>query len=547
MRAQRHLIILLLYSGILFTAFLGSLPADIMEARNFVTAQEMVEYHNWLIPTMNGELRLTKPPLPTWITAAWGMVVGFQSEALLRLPAALMGLLLVVYLFKLILSYSKDSEQALMGGLVAASSFYLFLMSRTGSWDIFCHAFMLMAIFSIVQSFRHYFKTKHLIYGGVFLGLSFLSKGPIAFYALLLPFLIAYLIVYRFKDFAIVGWRWVLLFFPFVVISFAWPLYTYVYVPEEAITVASKEATNWLSYNIRPFYHYWDFPIQSGIWTLVLIVSLAYPFMASRVNDKPAYRLAFFWTIFSVILLSLIPEKKERYLLPVLIPAAWAMSFYYQVLRDALKRNANDLWIWQINKFLLLLVCFGMAGFMFYLNFGGNEKLFQGRTIFPLGLSLVLGFCFAATGVYGFRIAFNKEAERLFHIPILIMLFATLLIMPKLKDILYTNADYNSPTALLENPEHDEIPFFTTHENLRIEMVWESRKRIGYVAPAELLLVDKKVGVFSTEPLIELLTIEQRAKLKLSERGRYDVNRYPRDSKKHTREMDQYFTIVAPK
>ena len=42
---------------------------DIMEARNMVTAREMVHDGNWLVPTMNGDLRLEKPPLPTWLTA----------------------------------------------------------------------------------------------------------------------------------------------------------------------------------------------------------------------------------------------------------------------------------------------------------------------------------------------------------------------------------------------------------------------------------------------------------------------------------------------
>lgn len=32
--------------------------ADIMESRNLVTAREITEEGNWLVPTMNGELRL---------------------------------------------------------------------------------------------------------------------------------------------------------------------------------------------------------------------------------------------------------------------------------------------------------------------------------------------------------------------------------------------------------------------------------------------------------------------------------------------------------
>ena len=49
---------------------------DIMESRNLIAAREMVEEGNWLIPTMNGELRLAKPPLPTWISAGQLLLTG---------------------------------------------------------------------------------------------------------------------------------------------------------------------------------------------------------------------------------------------------------------------------------------------------------------------------------------------------------------------------------------------------------------------------------------------------------------------------------------
>lgn len=50
------------------------LVPDIMESRNIVTAREMVYDGNWIAPTMNGELRLEKPPLPTWLTAVVEMI-----------------------------------------------------------------------------------------------------------------------------------------------------------------------------------------------------------------------------------------------------------------------------------------------------------------------------------------------------------------------------------------------------------------------------------------------------------------------------------------
>lgn len=50
-----------------FFVNLGALPSDIMEECNLVTAREMADDGHWLVPTMNGELRLDKPPLPTWV------------------------------------------------------------------------------------------------------------------------------------------------------------------------------------------------------------------------------------------------------------------------------------------------------------------------------------------------------------------------------------------------------------------------------------------------------------------------------------------------
>ena len=48
---------------------IDNLAVSIMEARNFITAREMITDGNWLLTTMNGEARYEKPPLPTWLTA----------------------------------------------------------------------------------------------------------------------------------------------------------------------------------------------------------------------------------------------------------------------------------------------------------------------------------------------------------------------------------------------------------------------------------------------------------------------------------------------
>ena len=51
-----------------------------MEARNFQAAKEMVEDNNWLLPTLNGEPRYQKPPLPTWLTAFSVLLFNSKNE-----------------------------------------------------------------------------------------------------------------------------------------------------------------------------------------------------------------------------------------------------------------------------------------------------------------------------------------------------------------------------------------------------------------------------------------------------------------------------------
>ncbi len=88
---------LLLVCAAIFFVNLDALIINIMEARNFVTAREMLNDGNWLLTTLNGEARYQKPPLPTWLTAFSGALFGLKSVIGLRLPAAVLALVLVLF------------------------------------------------------------------------------------------------------------------------------------------------------------------------------------------------------------------------------------------------------------------------------------------------------------------------------------------------------------------------------------------------------------------------------------------------------------------
>jgi len=108
----------------IFFPHLNVVEVNIMEARNFITAREMLDYGNWIHTTMNLEPRYEKPPLPTWMTAVSGAIFGMKNLFGLRLPAVLSVVFLVFTFYYLGIQILQDKKQAFIGTLILATSFF---------------------------------------------------------------------------------------------------------------------------------------------------------------------------------------------------------------------------------------------------------------------------------------------------------------------------------------------------------------------------------------------------------------------------------------
>lgn len=304
---------------------LASIQVSIMEARNFITAREMLLDGNWLLTTMNGVARYEKPPLPTWITALSASIFGLKNVFGFRLPTVLMVCVIGVFTYLLSNRILDDKLHSFFNGLIVITSFYIIGITIEAPWDIYAHGFTLITIYFLFEAFINR-NTLKLILAAIFLGCSILSKGPVSLYALFLPFVISYAIVYKINKKEVLQIISVLIVA--LLIGGWWYYYVRTVDPEPFIEIASKEASRWSSYNIRPFYYYWSFFVQSGLWTIPAFISLLYPYLKNKVSNKKGYQFSFYWAIIAVILLSIIPEKKSRYLMPVLIPLSINIGFY---------------------------------------------------------------------------------------------------------------------------------------------------------------------------------------------------------------------------
>ena len=330
---------------------------DIMESRNIVTAREMVYDGHWIVPTMNGELRLEKPPLPTWLTAVAEMISP-DNVALQRGMAGLAALLLCFYFWRF--ARRVLGVEPMVPLLLLCTCYSVVLMGRTASWDIYCHAFMMGCIYHLARGLLAEGSSwRQLTVAGVYAGLSIMSKGPVSLYALLLPFVISF-VAYRRPSVRAKGGALTVMVVTALVIGAWWYVYIRIGEAEALAYVVRKESGAWFGHNVRPWWYYWKFFLETGVWSLLLLTAMFLPLFAGKHHRSGQWTLSLSWMLCSLLLLSLLPEKKSRYLLPILIPACYVMGLVVMRWIDDVRNGAGmpqaDKWAFRINAGVIALV-----------------------------------------------------------------------------------------------------------------------------------------------------------------------------------------------
>ena len=199
--------------------------------------------------------------------------VAHDNIAAQRAMAGVMGTIAIVFFFLIIRDVSGGNTRiGLLAIVVLMTMYQTVLMGRTATWDIYCHVFMLAAIYFLGRGLRApaCLQWRWFPWAGVCLGLSFLSKGPVSFYAMLLPVIIA---AFGLPSLSAKGkWPAISTMIAIaLVISAWWYVWLLTMHPVEAATVFHKESGAWSHHNVRPWYYYWRFFLETGIWALPMV------------------------------------------------------------------------------------------------------------------------------------------------------------------------------------------------------------------------------------------------------------------------------------
>ncbi len=512
-----------------------------MEARNFITAREMITDGNWLLTTMNGEPRYQKPPLPTWLAAISALIFGAKSLFAYRLP----GIIMVVVMANTIYNFShkicRDKFQAFINALILITSFYVVAIVIEAPWDIFTHGFMLIGIYYLYLLFQHsnnnWFNS---LMAGLFIGCSILSKGPVSPYALFLPFLIAYGFTFKFKDFKQIAFPFLVAIIFAVIIGGWWYLYVRLEDPDTFLKIASKETGNWASYNVRPFYYYWSFFTQSGIWTIPAFIGLLYPYLKTRVSHLKVYQFTLLWTIVTVVLLSIIPEKKSRYLMPVLIPLALNTGFYIEYLirrfKDVKDRRESLPVYFNFGLIAIIGMVFGLVGYFYFKSYVSVNWLRFGFTAIVLA---IIGFNI-------FNSLYKKNMQNVFFLIIGFVLSVFVLIAPLNSG--FKNNSHNAISSLSNEAYNQDIKIYVL-DYISPEMIWHYGTSITVLKTVdskfELPSEDKFGLLVNKQDALDFESL--KSNYDLEEITVYDLNRVPTDSKQWNKRLTNTYYMFTKK
>ncbi len=313
--------------------------------------QEMFLTGDWIVPRLNHEPYLKKPPLIYWHTAASYSLFGI-NEAAARLPSALAGIAVLLVVSTWAWQAFADRRIAFLAGLVAATNLLILDRARQSQIDIHLCLWVLVTLWAWWHAFRRLDQaraaTAPILLGGAALALANMYKFPVP-YAFVLPaMLLPPLFRGRWRH--LLRWEWpaahLLGLLPFalwclaVVDAVGW---------HEASSTLREEAR----LRIQPT------PIQTeplwfyGMVTLGAFAPFSLLFLRflekpvrhrlGRHSLTPAYLLAS--GVAPVLILSVVPAKESIYMVSA-VPAL-ALLLAFAGVDWALRDNAPR-WRWRL-------------------------------------------------------------------------------------------------------------------------------------------------------------------------------------------------------
>lgn len=430
---KSYLLPIIVLSVFLLFFHLGTRPfLSSGEARAGEIALEMLTRGDIIIPYLNEEIILTKPPLFHWLIILCYKLFGI-SEFSCRFPSALSGILVIVLVYLLGKKF-WDEKNGAIASLFLLTSPLFFWSARCARIDSLLLFFITASTYCFWMGYSKLSKKNYwFILWFLFMGFGMFSKGPVG---IVIPLLIPMLFLLYIKKLYVlknINWFWG--FFVFSIIVSPWFILIYSLVSSyntEMFFIQQNYV--WFGGGGEWYKGYVYIPhLFIGFFPWSLALPMAFIFTWKDLRYKKDEKIVFLWIWIFVVffVFGMFGKKVSRYILP-LYPAVSLLTSY--MVND--RKN-----MYRIFSLALTIICFFIILIVnFYSKiFEPELVLIAGKYINSLWISNI-GLLMICLGLYGI-----KKCN--FLIP-LIMVFV--LLVGFAVYVLPIERDYYSPKSFCE-------------------------------------------------------------------------------------------------
>ena len=260
---------------------------------------------------------------------------------------------------------TEKSLYSFIAAFISLTTFMLIKIGNENSWDMYSYVFAFGAVVFFTAGMKKE-KINNFIISGIFLACSILSKGPVALYGLIVPFIISYGYVYGMEKYR-KNWKGILIGLGTgLVLSGIWPILMLLNYREIFLNVMEKEKDTWTSKHTQGILFYLDYFVYMGIWMFFSVFGMVKKWSRERTEDKKFFDFVFMWNLLVLIFLSLVKMKKKRYGIPIYITSSLMIgsicSYYYQKGWNELRKS--DRLLFQIQSIFIWIVSLGIPIFL---------------------------------------------------------------------------------------------------------------------------------------------------------------------------------------
>jgi len=302
-------------AGIVLFVALGNPPVTrTQEARVLETARQMLgsDARGWLLPRLNEQPRLKKPPLCYWMTAA-AYKIGGVGAGVGRAPAAMAGWL-ILGLTYLLAWRLFDRRTGLIASTALLGSYLFFRHVRLAETDAPGALFVTLAIWALWRADQSDWPLWPHLAAAAIAG-AILAKGAPAIFPLL--FVLLYCAVER---------RWRLLrrfiisgaIVTLAILALPWFIYV---AHNQGLTIFASELGNTIrggDHGGWPTAYLPRLLVATAPWSGLLPLAIVDAIRRCR-TDAPI-RLVLVWCVAILLPLSIAGNKQPHYLLPLMPP-----------------------------------------------------------------------------------------------------------------------------------------------------------------------------------------------------------------------------------